>query len=113
MSQFNIIADKNIARAIRIIDANENCIISESYIEVSSEDAKSYYPTNVFKLIENVEYNGNVADIGSYVYDEALGALVYDPIPSPEPEPEPEKTYTLDEAAEVLAQEVSQNGYDA
>ena len=28
-------------------------------------------------------------------------------------EPEPEKLYTLDEAAEVLAQEVSQNGYDA
>lgn len=30
-----------------------------------------------------------------------------------EPEPTPEPTYTLDEAAAILAQEVSGNGYDA
>lgn len=112
MSQFNMIADKTTARIMRIVDANENCIVSENFIEISSEDAKSYYPANVFELIENVEYNGDAINISSYVYDEALGVLVYDPIPSPEPEPEPGKTYTLDEAAEVLAQEVSQNGYD-
>lgn len=47
-------------------------------------------------------------DIYNYAYTEETGFIHVEPVP----EPEPEKTYTLDEAAEVLAQEVSQNGYD-
>lgn len=48
-------------------------------------------------------------DIDNYTYTVETGFIHIEPVP----EPEPEKTYTLDEAAEVLAQEVSQNGYDA
>ena len=53
------------------------------------------------------------ADTETHYYVLRADSLEYEAVERPEPIPIPEPTYTLDEAAEVLAQEVSQNGYDA
>lgn len=76
---------------------------NENIIPILLEE---YY--SILKIIAN-----KPADTETIRYMLNADTLEYEPTPAPEPQPEPEPTYTLDEAAGIIAQEVSQNGYDA
>ena len=72
------------------------------------------------KTITEEEYNtilhiieNKPADTETHYYKLRADTLEYEMIERDEPIILPEPTYTLDEAATILAQEVSQNGYDA
>lgn len=70
---------------------------TEEFIEISESE---YY--NIVSICEN-----KPEDTKTIVYKLDAETLEYVETPAPEPEPEPEPRYTLDEAAEVIMQEVA------
>ena len=89
-------------------------IVSDEYLTAIGFDAFNGEPiteeeyNSIQSIIEN-----KPEDTTTHYYMLRADSMEYEMIEWPEPITLPEETYTLDEAATILAQEVSQNGYDA
>ena len=95
MNRYFKIVNGDYLTAIGIDDWSGKTITEEEY-------------NTILSIIEN-----KPADTETHYYMLRADTMEYEAVEREEPITPPEPTYTLDEAATILAQEVSQNGYDA